>query len=210
MMSLQFLAPNLAVQLHNYGYTPLNIGFSFGIPAILYSMSCPFIYLLTDKFKKRGLILIGFILITVAMLMIGGTDAIAIFYKNPFFIFLGLCIMGLSTSLCTIPCLPEMLDSISEDQKLAKKYDEEELENVISGLFVTFQSFGEAIGPMMSSILVDSYGFRSAQDIYAAYLGTYCLLYFLTCGMCNMFFTNGCSCHKSSVTEEDMDFIKAR
>ena len=71
------------------------------------------------------------------MLMIGGTDAIAIFYKNPFFIFIGLCIMGLSTSLCTIPCLPEMLEAIEEDPAFDNRYDEEELENIISGLFVT-------------------------------------------------------------------------
>lgn len=81
--------------------------------------------------------LIGFICLTLAMLMIGGTDAIPIFYKNPFFIFIGLCVMGLSTSMITIPCLPEMLDAIEEDKNLANKYDEEELENVISGLFVT-------------------------------------------------------------------------
>jgi MFS family permease len=162
MLTLQFLAPNLAVQLHNFGYSPLNIGFAFGIPAILYATTCPFIYLLTDRFKKRGLILIGFICLTFAMLMIGGTDAIEIFYKNPFFIFLGLCIMGLSTSLCTIPCLPEMLDAIEEDPSFDNRYDEEELENVISGLFVTVQSLGEAIGPMVSSLLVDNYGFRNA------------------------------------------------
>ena len=115
----------------------MNIGFAFGIPAILYATTCPFIYLLTDMFKKRGLILIGFFLITLAMLMIGGTDAIPIFYKNPFFIFIGLCLMGLSTSLCTIPCLPEMLEAIEEDPEMIDKYDDEELENVISGLFVT-------------------------------------------------------------------------
>lgn len=149
--------------------------------------------------------MIGFILITVAMLMIGGTDAIAIFYKNPVFIFIGLCIMGLSTSLCTIPCLPEMLESIEEDKELANKYDEEELENIISGLFVTLQSFGEAVGPMVSSLLVDSYGFRYAQEIYAAYLGTYCLLYFLTCGMCSMFFKFG---DKNVDQEDNLDLIK--
>jgi len=157
-------------------------------------------------FKKRGLILIGFILITVAMLMIGGTDAIAIFYKNPFFIFIGLCIMGLSTSLCTIPCLPEMLEAIEEDPAFADKYDNEELENVISGLFVTLQSFGEAIGPMVSSLLVDSYGFRTAQEVYAAYLATYCLFYFLTCGMCSMFFNVGGK--RKTVEEEKLDLIK--
>lgn len=146
------------------------------------------------------------------MLMIGGTDAIAIFYKNPAFIFLGLCIMGLSTSLCTIPCLPEMLEAIEDDKDLASRYDEEELENVISGLFVTLQSFGEAIGPMVSSMLCDAYGFRYAQEIYAAYLATYCVAYFLCCGMCSMFFKEGACCSGGKTVDQEredkLDLVK--
>jgi hypothetical protein len=35
----------------------------------------------------------------------------------------------------------------------------ESVENLISGLFISFQSFGEASGPVLSSILTDNYGF---------------------------------------------------
>lgn len=74
MMSIQYLAPNLAVHLHLYGYSPESIGCAYGIPAILYACTCPFMYLLTQRMQKRGIILIGFILISLAMLMIGGSD----------------------------------------------------------------------------------------------------------------------------------------
>lgn len=73
-MSIQYLAPNLAVHLHFYGYTAEQIGCAYGIPAILYACTCPFMYLLTQRIRKRGIVLIGFIMITVAMLMIGGSD----------------------------------------------------------------------------------------------------------------------------------------
>lgn len=80
-MSIQYLAPNLAVHLHFYGYTAEQIGCAYGIPAILYACTCPFMYLLTQRIRKRGIILIGFIMITVAMLMIGGSDQLFEFQK---------------------------------------------------------------------------------------------------------------------------------
>lgn len=47
MMSIQFLAPNLAIHLNFFGYSPEMIGVAYGIPAILYATSCPFMYLAT-------------------------------------------------------------------------------------------------------------------------------------------------------------------
>ena len=61
LMSIQYLAPNLAIHLHQYGYSPIVIGSAYAIPAILYATTCPFIYLLTQRMRKRGVILIGFI-----------------------------------------------------------------------------------------------------------------------------------------------------
>ena len=40
--------------------------------------------------------------------------------------------------MVSIPVLPEMLESIEEDEELREKYDMEVVENVISGLFVSF------------------------------------------------------------------------
>ena len=131
------------------------IGCAYGIPAILYATSCPFMYLATQKLQKRGVIFLGFVQVTVAMLMIGGSDSLFEFQKQPVFIFLGLCMIGLSAGMVTIPVLPEMLECIEDDEELANKYDMMTVENYISGLFVSFQSLGEALGPMFGSLLTD-------------------------------------------------------
>jgi len=38
----------------------------------------------------------------------------------------------------SIPVLPEMLETIEEDEKLREKYDMEVVQNTISGLFISF------------------------------------------------------------------------
>ena len=94
------------------------IGISYGIPAILFAVSCPFVYLLTNRMRKRGLVLIGWLFIALAMLMIGGTNWIPGFYNNPEMIFLGLVLIGISAGITSIPILPEMLEAIEEDDHL--------------------------------------------------------------------------------------------
>ena len=61
--------------------------------------------------------------------------------------------------MITIPVLPEMLDTVEEDEILTSKYDMQVVENLISGMFVSVQSIGEAIGPILSSYLTDTYNF---------------------------------------------------
>jgi hypothetical protein len=63
----------------------------------------------------------------------------------------GLCIMGLATSLVAIPVMPECLESIEERDEL--NFDPEEVNNIISGIFVTSTGVGESLGPVASSIL---------------------------------------------------------
>lgn len=186
-MSIQYLAPVLAIHLHQYGYSAEQIGCAYGIPAILYATTCPFMYLMTQRMKKRGIIVIGFVMITVAMLMIGGSDSIIEFQKQPVFIFLGLCIIGLSAGMVSIPVLPEMLECVADDEELSGMYNMETIENVISGLFISFQSIGEAIGPVVSSYLTHHLGFQISQEIYAGILTLFFVAYFLMCGGMSIF-----------------------
>jgi hypothetical protein len=133
------------------------------------------------------------------MLMVGGSDALddlsVSFYREPVFIFLGLCLLGLSAGFVSIPVLPEMLESVEQDAKLADQFDLDAVENIISGLFVSFQSIGEAAGPLISSALTDAYGFTISQEIYVIYLFTFTTLYFFMCGTFSM-------CAKASVIED--------
>lgn len=72
--------------------------------------------------QKRGLMLIGLLVIAISMLMVGGSDFlddIVSFHRQPVFVFLGLTLTGLSAGLVTIPVLPEMLESVETDKELS-------------------------------------------------------------------------------------------
>jgi MFS family permease len=148
-------------------------------------------YILTRKMQKSGIIVIGVLIITIAMLMIGGSnfldEMLTSFNGQPVFIFLGLTLIGLSAGMVSIPVLPEMLECIEEDEELSQKYDRESIENLISGMFVSFQSLGEAIGPIVSAWLAHKYNFRICQEVFGVYLTIYFLLYFLLCGNFSIF-----------------------
>ena len=65
--------------------------------------------------------MIGLTVIQLGMLMIGGSEAlddIYSFYGDSAFIFFGLCLVGLSAGFVSIPVLPEMLESIEQDEDL--------------------------------------------------------------------------------------------
>ena len=95
--------------------------------------------------------------------------------------------MGASAGMITIPVLPEMLECIEEDQELSSKYDMEQVENLISGLFVTYQSLGEAVGPMISSSIAEYYSFTVSQEFFAIVLLLFSIAYFSMCGNFAMF-----------------------
>lgn len=46
--------------------------------------------------------------------------------------------IGFSSGMISIPVLPEMLECIEENEELSSKYDMESVENLISGLFISF------------------------------------------------------------------------
>ena len=92
------------------------IGIILGLPAILYATTCPFIYLLTLRMQKRGLIVIGCVFSTLAMLMIGGQNFATGFEPtSPALTFTGLCLLGLSGGMISIPVLPEMIEVYEQD-----------------------------------------------------------------------------------------------
>jgi cyanate permease len=87
----------------------------------------------------------------------------------------GLCVLGLSASLIAIPVMPECLEAIEDRTDL--NYDPEEVNNLISGIFVTSTGVGETLGPIASSLLNKYFGFNLAQDYYAMFMMSYALMY---------------------------------
>ena len=142
-----------------YGFSPAFIGVCFAVPGIIYAAISPLMYLFTERLPKRAVILIGIMMMSLGMFFVGTSKSIGL-ENNPALILLGLMIIGASAGMISIPVLPEMLEAI--DERDDKKYNLEELNNFISGIFVTCTGLGEFIGPVLSSFLNERYGFREA------------------------------------------------
>jgi cyanate permease len=120
--------------LEKFGYKAVFIGFSFAIPTLIYASTSPLIYLLTSKIRKPGVICIGYMILFVAVLLVGPSKVLGL-YNSPAFIILGLAIMGFGCGTIIIPIMPEMIESIEEKHP---EIDDGELNNNISGLFIAF------------------------------------------------------------------------
>lgn len=145
--------------MKRFGFSPAFIGLCFAVPGIIYAALSPLMYLLTERLPKRLVILIGIIFMAIGMFFVGTSKTMGL-ENNPAMIMLGMMIIGCSAGMISIPVLPEMLESIELNPNL--KYNPEELENYLSGLFVISTGLGEAVGPTLSSCLNEAYGFRIA------------------------------------------------
>jgi MFS family permease len=120
--------------LEKFGYTAVFIGFSFAIPTLIYASTGPLVYILTSKIRKRGVIFLGYALLCLSCFVTGPSKLLGI-YNSPAFIIFGLAIMGFGAGMIIIPVLPEMIEAIEEEHP---DFDEAELHNIISGLFISF------------------------------------------------------------------------
>ena len=178
------MAPTYSIHMQKFGFSPAFIGLSFAVPGVIYAGLSPLMYLFTEKLPKRAVILLGILLMSVGMFFVGTSRTLGL-ENSPIMIMVGLCIIGAAAGMISIPVLPEMLEAIEE--KKDRNYNLEELNNYISGIFVTMTGVGEFIGPVLGSTLNHKYGFREAQDIYANIIIVFAILYFLSVGNLRIF-----------------------
>ena len=192
-----------------FGYTPEFIAISFCIPSLLYAALSPFIYLLTDRMPKRLVILTGIFLLTLGMFLVGQSDVLGL-DADADFVLLGLCTIGIAAALIAIPVMPECLEAIETDSSM--NFNPEEINNEISGIFVTSTGVGDSIGPVACSVLNELYGYTAAQDLYASFLMCYGLLYFfLAGGFSILTYTTAEKEHKKVEGEEShVEFVEEK
>jgi len=158
-MGLTFLMPTLAVHLKKFGYSTVYIGLSFAIPTFCYALSSTFVFKLTECMRKRTVIYLGLFLMSLALLLIGPSTWVG-FEREDVFILFGLSLLGISGGMIIIPVMPEMIEAIEHDPRF--HFDEDELNENISGMFVAAQGIGETLGPVLGSVLESSYGFDNS------------------------------------------------
>ena len=167
--------------MKEYGMEMFWIGVFFSLPAVMYIVGSLLIPCYLSIIGRRGVIFLAFVLLSLGMFMIG-TSPLLNFPNSPKLIFAGLLLLGLAAAAITIPVLPEMLESIIEKHPML--VDSEELNDITAGYFNGCLGVGEAIGPIVASLLSAGIGFRTSCDALALTLLLYTVLFFCFNGRC--------------------------
>jgi hypothetical protein len=89
---------------------------------------------------------------------------------------LGLVLAGLSSPFVSIPSYPELEYSLIKNNE-GKRYDPDQLSNIISGLFNSAYSMGTIVGPITASYITLATSFRYCCDIIAGVVLIFAILY---------------------------------
>lgn len=182
LTTLMFIQPSISLHIKEHGYQADQTALIMGLTAFSFGLMSPFIYKITKCIPKRGALFIGLLCLSMAILMLCNTTMIDVFATSTGVMQMGLMFIGVSAAMIMIPALPEMMDTIEQDIDFCATYEQKDIETVVSSVFVTFHSIGEAVGPMLNSILLSTYGFRRAHELLACYIFVFALLYFAICG----------------------------
>jgi len=153
-MEFAYLIPLIPLLYQQFDISSPIIGVSVGSSGILYAIFCPLAFMLLKKMDKRGIIVIGFILAALSMVGVGGYDMFEGKEGNNSkyaIVLVGTFGISIASALINVPTMPEMLLQFYDDERLRSIYNLSSVENMASGLFVTAQSIGNILGPILSS-----------------------------------------------------------
>jgi len=125
--------PLISTHLAELGFSPAFIGFGVVLVSIIFGFMIPISIKFTEKISKRGCILIGLVLMSIGISVMG-IDNQGKWRLTAIFSILGLTIFGSSIALVAIPLMPEILESIEE--RFGGQYNELVMQNNISGYFI--------------------------------------------------------------------------
>ena len=144
-----------------------------------------------------------------------GLLALATALTGPFFeeenliaMCVGLGLSGFLMSFLSIPNMPEMMKGTREAYP---NCDLDHANSLLSGMLNAGFGIGQAIGPILGSLLYEWVGFRSTMDITAIACLSYALIYFLCAGGCHAYvqtcrnFSKRHESLKRSVVDEAID-----
>lgn len=171
-VSINFVEPNIQVHLMPLNLAPVELGFVFFIPALIYVMVTPFVGYFCDKYPKSQpwFMIVSAFLSMVAYSLIGPLPFLNMELKLSTFL-IGFGLFAISYTGLIIPVYAE-LNSIA----LASGYPNDlRTQGLISGLFGGIHSLGALLGPSIGGFLVDWIGFDMATFII--------VILFFICGL---------------------------
>jgi len=162
-----------------YGYSKTLIGFCFALPTITFILSAPIVLpILMKAFEFRARIMIGFMILIASMLIFAPSKILQLPDKSELLMYIGLCIMGTGMACTVIPVIPEMIDAVKGKYTNNKT----EVTDAFSAFYNIANGIGQIVGPIVSGLLKDQFGFNSTYDYLSGGTLLFLLIYMIVCG----------------------------
>jgi len=158
-VSINFVEPNIQLHLLPLDLEPVQLGFVFFIPALIYVMVTPVVGFLCDKYPSAQpwFMIVSAFFSTIAYSLLGPLPFLNMELKLSTFL-VGFVIFAISYTGLIIPVYSE-LNRIAKQQGYPNDL---RTQGLISGLFGCIHSLGALIGPMVGGFFVDMIGFEMA------------------------------------------------
>ena len=124
--------------------------------------------------ENRVLIILASIFCSVAFIFVGPSQLLA-FKESLFLMGLGQALVGIFSSILIVPGLPEMIESAL----IEHPNQENEVNNLSSGIFNAALGIGQILAPTYGSIASTALGFRLTTDIVSIVCLFFGVIYFI-------------------------------
>ncbi|XP_029209764.2 MFS-type transporter SLC18B1-like isoform X2 [Acropora millepora] len=162
-LSFSYFDPILGPYLKKLGQRPTMIGLMFLIYSGTYALSAPIIGWSGDRMKCfRCMLLFGFTGLAVGFFLLGPSPFLNFLPANKiWWVYTVLPINGLSGGFCFVPIMPEMIRTARANGMP----DNSSTYAVLSSIFGSMYNLGATIGPFISGICDEHFGFQWAMSV---------------------------------------------
>lgn len=199
-VSINFVEPNIQLHLLPLNLEPVELGFVFFIPALIYVIVTPFVGFLCDKYPKSQpwFMMISAFFSVIAYSLLGPLPFLKMELQLSTFL-TGFVIFAISYTGLIIPVYSEL----NKIARSAGYPNDLRTQGLISGLFGAIHSLGALIGPIIGGFLVDTIGFDYATFIIV-------IMFIVIGSMYGICYVLTLTCQSNSVVVEDFSETETR
>lgn len=172
---VDFYAGILAVEVVGYGTPESVVGLIFAVSCLTYTLMSVLIEKTLEIFKRRLIIAIGLLFLTIGLFLLGPSKLLAL-PRSIGLIITGLAVIGIGNALVMVPIFPEIYDGICIAKGLT---DDDELSDKVSGFVTLFYSIGSGASLIIGGFLGQVIGYRKTCDTLGVTALSFLILFFL-------------------------------
>ncbi|KAK7091761.1 hypothetical protein V1264_009403 [Littorina saxatilis] len=163
--TLGFLDASFAIYLDQFKLSAVVIGILFMILSALYAISSPLFGWLSDKGIVYPYMIIGCIVTSVALLLLGPSPLLPFLHAEIWLIVISLIMLGPAVGAALIPALK----CLYTGARHMGFQDGLDLDGLVTGLLNSAIHFGFFLGPTIGSPVVQEYGFEWSATLNASF-----------------------------------------